>query len=156
MLVYEGIFFDKDTSDIIRLIEKEKLEKKVKNLHCTFKFHPKDDEIFDELVGKEIEIALVGYGCDGNNSGFQVELPEYIKDYYINYEEDNPESLKVPHITTSLAEGAKAVDTKNLDFEPLPKKCIIKGRFGYFIAGRSNSFVSYEPQLEKSKVRKRL
>lgn len=44
---------------------------------------------------------------DGQNSGFEILLPEELSEYYINFDEQNPDVLKVPHITASLANGAK-------------------------------------------------
>lgn len=42
-------------------------------------------------------------------------LLEEIRKYYINFDEENPMVLKVPHITASLADGAKASNTKILN-----------------------------------------
>ncbi len=112
--------------DLIHSLEKEQLPVINDEIHCTFKYHPSENEIFDELVGKEIEVLLIGYGFDGKNSGFVLQLPSEIIPYYINYDEDNPGILKVPHITASLAEGSKASETKQLPFvtlkNPIPVK----------------------------------
>ena len=156
MIVYEGIFFEGEVADFIRSIEEERLPKKIDKLHCTFKYLPRGDEVFEELVGEEIEVLITGYGCDGKNSGFMIELPLDIRNFYINYDKDKENQLTVPHITTSLAWDAKAVDTKNLEFKPLPEPYVVKGRFGYLIGGRTNSFVSFMPQVDIHKIRKRL
>lgn len=145
MVCYEGIFFDEDTSELIHSLEKNRLSEVNDVLHCTFKFLPKVDEIFDDIVGQEFELFLLGYGNDGQNSGFEVQLSEKLVPYYINYEEGNPDILKVPHITTSLAKHAKPVNTKNLHFEPLDKPIKIIGRFGYWIKNQDRSFLSFEP-----------
>ncbi len=60
--------------------------------------------------------------------------------------------LKVPHITSSLSEGAKASNTKNLDFKPLEKPIRIVGKFGYWIKDENDEHVSYEP-ISKNKTR---
>lgn len=39
-------------------------------IHCTFKYHPNDDEILDELVGRKIEVLIIGYGNNCQNSCF--------------------------------------------------------------------------------------
>lgn len=145
MLSYEGIFFEGKTAALIHSLEAVQLPIVNDEIHCTFKYHPKENEIFDDLVGKEIEVLLIGYGYDKNNSGFQLQLPSEIMQYYINYDEDNPQKLKVPHITASLSIGAKACQTKDLYFEPLPKPIAIIGRFGYWIKDNGNEYVSYEP-----------
>ena len=144
MVIYEGIFFDVEVSKFLRSIEGEVLPITNKILHCTFKFRPEGSQLFDEIVGEEVEVLVTGYGCDGKNSGFLVELPELALKYYINY--DNEENLKPAHITVSLAPGAKAVDTANLEFRKLSKPFSIKGRFGYFVKEGKNQFISYNQQ----------
>ena len=62
MLSYEGIFFEGETVDFIHSLETEQLPIINNEIHCTFKYHPSESEIFDELVGKEIEVLLIGYG----------------------------------------------------------------------------------------------
>ena len=142
MLSYEGIFFEGETVDLIHSLENNRLPIVNDEIHCTFKYHPSEEEIFDEIVGKEIDVLIVGYANDGKNSGFELQLPEDIMPYYINYEEEG--KIKKPHITASLAEGAKAVDTKNLNFERLSKPIMVKGRFGYWIKDNGNEYVSYD------------
>ena len=84
MLSYEGIFFEGETVDFIHSLEKEQLPIINDEIHCTFKYHPSENEIFDNLVGKEIQVLLIGYGYDGKNSGFELQLPSEIMQYYIN------------------------------------------------------------------------
>ena len=150
MLIYEGIFFDKDTIKLIHSLEENQLEKADELLHCTFKFRPKPNEIFNDIVGKEFELFLIGYANDGKNSGFEISLPDELKKYYINYEEDNPKQLKTPHITASFAYNAKPKDTKNLAFKPLKEPIKITGKFGYFIGTRQNSYLSFKPYFKKN------
>lgn len=145
MLSYEGIFFESDMVELIHSLETEKLARVNDEIHCTFKYHPTNDEIFNELVGKSFEVYLIGYGNDGQNSGFEISFPEELKSYYINYDEQNPTVLKVPHITASLAEGAKASNTKNLSFKPLEKKVKLVGKFGYWIKDENKEYLSYDP-----------
>ena len=151
MILYEGIFFeDKDTIDLIHSHERIQLPRLYSPLHVTFKFSPTDEELFDHLVGSEFQVLVVGYGCDRKNSGFEVQLPLDIEEYFINCHEDNPGVKKVPHITASLVRGASPVDTKDLQFEPVSEPFIIRGKFGYFVKGMG---VSYEP-IQKTKVKK--
>lgn len=145
MISYEGIFFDEKTIKLIHSLEKQHLPIINDEIHCTFKYRPGETEIFDNLVGKEIQVQLIGYGSDGQNSGFEVQLPEEVMKYYINYDEDNPQKLKVPHITSSISEGAKVYKTKDLIFEPLPKPITITGKFGYWIKENDREYISYEP-----------
>lgn len=104
MLSYEGIFFESDMVNLIHSLDIEKLPKVNDKIHCTFKYHPSEDEIFNDIVGKSFEVFIIGYGNDGMNSGFQILLPDELLPYYINYDEQNPNVLKVPHITVSLSE----------------------------------------------------
>lgn len=154
MLSYEGIFFEGETVDLIHSLEKEQLPVINDEIHCTFKYHPSENEIFDELVGKEIEVLLIGYGFDGKNSGFVLQLPSEIIPYYINYDEDNPGILKVPHITASLAEGSKASETKQLPFVTLKNPIPVKGKFGYWIKEDNYEYVSYAPYNKKNTHKK--
>ncbi len=153
MVLYEGIFFEGDSSKLIVLNERSPLEKRVSNFHCTFKFRPKDEEIFDEIVGEDVNVMVIGYGCDGKNSGYEVVLPGYIQKYYLNYDKNNPEKLTTSHITISLAKGARAVDTKNLEFSPLYRPFVLRGRFGYYISEGKEQYVSYDKYF-KSNVKK--
>lgn len=145
MLWYEGIFFEEDMVDLIHSLETEKLTKVNDEIHCTFKYQPSTDEVFNDIVGKTFEVYLIGYGNDGQNSGFEVSFPNELKNYYINYEEQNPNVLKTPHITASLAEGATPLNTKNLNFKPLKKEVKLVGRFGYWIKDENEEYLSYEP-----------
>lgn len=151
MLSYEGLFFEEDMVDLIHSLDKEKLPKVNDEIHCTFKYHPCDEEIFDEIVGKSFEVYLVGYGSDGNNSGFELLLPEELQKYYINFDEENPNILKTPHITSSLAEDAVASDTKKLKFRPLERPVKLIGRFGYWVKDENCEYLSYEPYNEIKK-----
>lgn len=144
MVSYEGIFFEGDVVDFIHSLEEVHLPVINDEIHCTFKYRPNDDEIFDDIVGREVEVLIVGYGCDGSNSGFEIQLPDEIASYYINYDESNPDDLKIPHITASLAEGAKASNTKNLIFKKLANPVVVKGRFGYWIKEDNKEYLSYE------------
>ena len=145
MLCYEGIFFETDVVELIQSLEEKKLDIINDEIHCTFKYHPTKEEIFNDIVGKSFEVFLIGYGNDGMNSGFQISLPNELIPYYINYDEQNPDVLKVPHITSSLSKGAKASNTKNLDFKPLKHPIKIVGRFGYWIKDGDKEYLSYKP-----------
>lgn len=79
MLSYEGIFFESDVVDLIHLLETKRLAKVNDKLHCTFKYHPTADEIFNDIVGKTFEVYLIGYGNDGQNSGFEILFPDELK-----------------------------------------------------------------------------
>lgn len=50
MLSYEGIFFEENIVNIIRSLEKKKLARINDEIHCAFKYHPNNNEIFNEMV----------------------------------------------------------------------------------------------------------
>lgn len=144
LLLYEGIFFESDAVKTIKSLEEKRLPIRTDNIHCTFKYLPKKDEIFNQLVGKEFDVFLTGYACDGQNSGFSVQFTGDIDDYYINFEEKDPTKLKRPHITTSLAPGAKPMKTKDLDFVQFEKPVKIKGKFGYWVKNGYKQYLMYK------------
>lgn len=148
MLSYEGIFFEVDMIELIHSLESKKLSKVNDKIHCTFKYHPAENEIFNDIIGKNFEVFLVGYGNDGKNSGFEIALPNELIPYYINYDEEKKDVLKTPHITASLSEKAKAKDTKNLNFKPLAKPIKLVGKFGYWIKEENKEYVSYKPYFK--------
>lgn len=43
--------------------------------------------------------------------------------------------IQNPHITISVAEDGKPVDTGKMTFKPLPEPLTIKGKYGGFISG---------------------
>lgn len=145
MVHYEGIFFENKNTELLHSLETHRLPIINDELHCTFKYHPNENEIFNDIVGKYFEIIVIGYGNDGFNSGFEVIIPDELKPYYINYDEQNPTILKTPHITASLAEDATANNTQNLKFELLTNPIKIKGRFGYWIKENENEYLSFNP-----------
>lgn len=147
MISYEGLFFEGDTIELIHMLEEKQLPRVNDEIHCTFKYHPNNNEIFNSIVGKTFDVYLTGYANDELNSGFMIQLPDELMEFYINYHEDNPTRLKPPHITASLAEEAKASRTKDLDFKPLPTPIKITGRFGYWIKDGTKEYISYEPYL---------
>lgn len=145
MLKYEAIFLDEESIKLIQQLEENKLDRVNDEIHLTLKYKPNDDEVFNEIVGKEFELYLIGYGNDGTNAGFEVELSDELKPYYINYDEDEPSKVKIPHITSSLALDAKAMNTKNLAFNKLPQKYKIKGTFGFWLEDEEgNEKLSFE------------
>lgn len=149
MLSYEGIFFENEMADYIHSLETETLAIINDEIHCTFKYHPASNEIFNEIVGKSFDIYLIGYGNDGQNSGFKLLFPDELKKYYINYDEIFQTVLKVPHITASIAKDAIASNTKDLDFKPLEKPIKLTGKFGYWIKEENKECLSYEPYNKK-------
>lgn len=144
MINYEGLFFEGENLEKILSLEETKLDTINDIIHCTFKYKPSYEETFDELVGKYYDVDLLGYGCDGKNSGFMIAFQDELKDYYINCDEDG--NYISSHITTSIKEGEEAINTKDIDFKFYNKPIHIKGRFGYYIKDENGkAYVSYKP-----------
>ena len=145
MVKYEGLFFNK--KDILKY-EKKHLPIINDKIHCTFKFKPKNDEIFNELVNKSFNIKLISYGYNKDNSGFEIELPKSLEKYYINT--DKKGKFVKPHITASISKDGEAENTRRIKFIPLPKKITIKGKFGLWIKKDKKEFVSFKKQNKDS------
>lgn len=160
MVRYMGIFFEGEQAEIIKSLQPTKLDRTNDEIHCTFKYKPTDEELIEDIVGQEVDVYLIGYGCNGKNSGFEVAFDEAFDPYYINYfanknDEDGNPLLKPKHITASLAEGAVAAETADLDFVKLSEPIMVTGRFGYWITAPGvKPHISYEKALEEKKTLK--
>lgn len=127
---YQGIFFDDIVRKELIKLQKNGLNENIINMHVTFNYG-RLYKFPENIVGKEVEVIIVGYGSDGLNSGFAVEIQDELNEFYKN--------KSVAHITVSLGEvngiKGKAVDTGKLKFNKLDKTLKIKGRIGYFLSG---------------------
>lgn len=143
---FQGIFLEKEIEQQLVALQKKGLGSNIENMHITFKCG--DIEKYpEELIGREFEFKITGYGSNGKNSGFLVELPKELRKYY--------KSSSIPYITVSIGEvdgvKGKPVDTAKLDFKPLDKPVKIKGKLGYFIFGKGismNNEIINEYQIE--------
>ena len=144
MVDYEGIFFDENECKKIRGLEKNPHANIHECIHCTFIYKPSNDQIYDFLLNKEIDIYLISYGSSKNNSGFEVEIPEEYMKYYDNYDIEG--NYVKPHLTASISDNGKSKDTCKLKFTPLEEKVKITGKFGYWIKeDDGNEYLSFEP-----------
>lgn len=149
-ILYEGLFFNDKNSNILRSLDFNKLNNKINNLHLTFKFTPNEDELFNELLGKTYTIEIIGYGNDGNNAGLQVKLPDELIEYYINKDDDN---IRIPHITTSISDGNKAINTHKLKFIKLDKPIKVQGTFAYYVQDNNKNYISTIPHTKFSNIK---
>ena len=102
----------------------ERLSKLIKYPHVTFKYKP--DAVNESLFGEEIEIKIIGYGNDGINEGLKVEL------YTTNHNlQSMIDEIEVPHITLSISDDGKAVNTRFLCFKDIEPFTIIGKFSGY-------------------------
>lgn len=123
---YVGCFVDQE-----ELLEKLKdvgtghLDRVIKYTHVTFEYKP--ETVDETLFGEELGIKIVGYGKNGENEGVRVELTT-----------ENPRlremisEIEIPHITLSVSEKGKPVNTKYLSYSPIyPIK--ITGIYGGYV-----------------------
>ena len=83
------------------------------------------------ILQKSIKIKIIAYGNNGDNEGFKVEL--FTSNKHLQKMVNN---IPVPHITISISDTAKAVNTRCLNFVPLNNSIDIEGEFGGFIDGK--------------------
>lgn len=119
MIHYEGFFITEELPHTLaRNIEKK---------HITTEYKPAKTN--DSLYGITADFEIIGYGNDGVNEGYKVRLVKiYAQDEQVAILKDLYDQIPVPHITLSLAEGAKAVNTCYLDFKPTESR-IVSGIF---------------------------
>ncbi len=149
MVNYEGIFVVPE--DMEKLFSKEGTFLGFRNdiPHITFLYKPDKYHLIEDYVGKDVTIHVIGYGCDGENSAFEVTFPEEYNEFYFNKDEDG-NSIK-PHITLSLSDNAKASNSKNLTFVKFKEPIAIQGRFGYWIKDDKEEYPLYDKLLPKLK-----
>jgi hypothetical protein len=117
LIIYEG-FFVLDNL-------KSSLEKDIIDKHITTQFRP--EITHEHLYGKKASFQIIGYGNNGINEGFLVNM--------ISYEDKELKTLfdkiPIPHITLSISNTGRAVDTSKLEFKPINGQ-IIDTKFGGF------------------------
>ena len=121
--LYTGWFVQAE--ELYRIMKEKKtnrLEKEIEYPHITLFFRP--EWVDSELFGSKADITVIGYGNDGENEGLLVELKTEEETLQRAFDE-----LQVPHITVSIGEEAKAVNTRNLKFCTIEPFCL-KGVFG--------------------------
>lgn len=116
---YQGIFFDKKVADSLRrtaldLAPLTNNERVIGDMHVTFNY----GELMDMPTG-ECTVRIVGFGADGKNTGFQVELPYSVKQYF---------KMEIPHITVSCGKNGEPKDTAKLKFVSC-KESEVTGKF---------------------------
>ena len=123
---YIGCFFDKEEEE--RILDRRQgpvLEHPIEPLHLTVEYMP--EPVDASLFGTVVEVTVTGYGNDGRNEGFRVEVCSADADV-----QRMLDSVEVPHITLSRAEDAASVDTKFLVFDTI-EPFSVKGRFGAYL-----------------------
>ncbi len=122
-MLYIGCFLqNSEFQNSVRNIRKNNLKNDIINPHITFVYKPIiiDHSIFGEII----KIKITGYGNDGVNEGVSVSVfseNNIIMDLF--------SKLEAPHITISLSDEGKAVNTRYLHFNEI-EPIEISGIFG--------------------------
>lgn len=120
---YIGCFIDKGKLDeAISYLPRNRLSHEIEDTHITFKYKPR--RVDKSLFGTPIRVTITKYGCDKENEGLLVKLSS--EDPRIN---EMISHIPKPHITLSVSDTGRAVNTRYLDFVDIPETCIT-GRFG--------------------------
>lgn len=96
-----------------------------------------EQELFTKLIGEKVKVHIYNFKQNSDNAGFFVN-------YIITENKDLQECFNrilVPHITTSVSEKGKPVNTSKLLNQKdcsvdNDKDFFIEGVFGYFDKGR--------------------
>lgn len=120
---YTGCFFDpKLLKKHLKNYDRYPLSRTITDPHVTFAYRPK--KVPSELFGQTVTVRAIGYGSDGENEALLVEfenLPDPLQSY--------TEAIPVPHITLSISESGKAVNSCMLKFKPITP-FVLAGVFG--------------------------
>lgn len=154
MINFEGLFFTKESYALLKSLEKQKLPISSDIYHCTFKLFPDKNEVFSNLIGKEFEVEIIGYASDEMNSGLLINIPDELKEYYLNYDENM--KLITPHITTSINYGAKNRNTQNLKFERFDNSYKVKGIFGMNVRKNNKNVIIIDSKYIEYKNYKKI
>ena len=134
-IIYAGVFVDpKEIYDKFP----PSLEHAIKDPHVTTAYRPDAQKVFLDALGSDARIDIIGYGNDGQNEGVLVRVmagdPAIQKTLDERVAPDQNGELKPVqmHITLSIAEGAEAVNTRNLKFTELEEPISISGSYKLF------------------------
>lgn len=141
-VIYEGLFdnrvfySEEDNMRVASQIDDYRLENPIARPHITVAYKP--EVVHNNLYGANAYAILRGYGNDGNNEGYSVELVQDCRMRTKDYQKEFSElisSIEKPHITISVSSEGTPLDTKYLEFKALPfeRVEILPVRFGAYI-----------------------
>jgi len=131
-VIYCGFFIDKD--ELAQCFE-PKLARAIEFPHVTTAFRPNGMELFEGMLGEEIHVRVSGYGNDGRNEGVSVILEDGSERARRVFEQ-----IAMPHITISVAEDGKPVDTAKLNFEAVDNGAVLTAKYGWFCSDGAPRF----------------
>lgn len=127
-VVYTGVFVDsKDLTHKLSMhgVKRTKLWREILNTHVTFQYRP--ETVDESLFGSPVDIRVVGYGVNSQNEGLLVEVICANKEV-----QKLCEQVAVPHITLSVSEDGKPVNTRYVDFVRIENPFVIQGVYNAF------------------------
>lgn len=127
-VVYTGVFVDsKDLTHKLSMhgVKRTKLWREIPNTHVTFQYRP--ETVDESLFGSPVDIRVVGYGVNSQNEGLLVEVICANKEV-----QKLCEQVAVPHITLSVSEDGKPVNTRYVDFVRIENPFVIQGVYNAF------------------------
>lgn len=127
-VVYTGVFVDsKDLTHKLSMhgVKRTKLWREIPNTHVTFQYRP--ETVDESLFGSPVDIRVVGYGANSQNEGLLVEVICANKEV-----QKLCEQVAVPHITLSVSEDGKPVNTRYVDFVRIENPFVIQGVYNAF------------------------
>ena len=139
-VIYEGLFVYEWNDVCEGMVRQETpfecatLENPINNPHITVVYRPAIDH--NDFYGADVYAVVRGYGNDGINEGYLVELIPGDGKKARNIEFCKLLcDIKTPHITLSVSNDGKPVDTNKLTFETLPmnEQFVLECRFGAFV-----------------------
>lgn len=120
---YVGVFFEADyfMNEISKICDNH-LFRVIQNPHITFAYKP--STIDESLFGERVVVKMVAYGNNGINEGVKVELVSANEAVRTAFSQ-----IEIPHITISVSESGKPVNTRYLDFSQI-EPIEIEGIYG--------------------------
>ena len=110
---YVGCFVSQDLLfEKVNAFSGERLSKVIDEPHVTFSYRPA--EVDETLFGTDIDVEVYAYGNDGVNEGVKVRLSTQNETLSSAIAD-----ISVPHITLSVSDEGKAVNTRLLEFAPI-------------------------------------
>lgn len=140
--VYVGYFLEPDQlSALLDGLDSQgfggrRLRREIGCPHVTLGYMPQDAH--EDLFGETRSMTVVGYGNDGRNEGVEIVLGNDANDTLIEL----GRSVPLPHVTLSVSEDGRPVDTRDIEFQPLDEPIELTGRFGGYTTGNEVVFAN--------------
>lgn len=127
-VIYNALFVDTEERAKLLTIGSKHLSKIIAEPHVTLHFRPTAENTYSNLWGGKATLQVVGYANDGKNEGVLVKVKAEDPLLQVLFD-----SVKTPHITISVSEDGKPVDTAKLDFQ-LCDPITLRATFGAFVS----------------------